>query len=83
MMMWICFAEKNQSRKILIRSGLTGSGTNLDIEHETILVKGGKRCGRLMSEFPNTVPIINDALDLLKTEKRPVAVCWGFHDFGQ
>ncbi len=57
-----------------------GKWTDLDIEHEKILVKGAKDVN-LDVRISRHGPIINDSLDLLKTEKRPVAVSWGFHDF--
>jgi len=57
-----------------------GRWTDLEIEHEIIKVKGGKDVN-LKIRISRHGPIINDFLDTLNQEKKPVAVSWGFHDF--
>ncbi|MBU1194249.1 MAG: penicillin acylase family protein [Proteobacteria bacterium] len=56
-----------------------GKWTDLKIEHEIIKVKNEKDL-ILTVRSSKHGPIINDILDPLNTEKRPVAVSWGFHD---
>ena len=57
-----------------------GRWTDLIIEHETIRVKGEKDLDLKVRQSRHG-PIINDAMDLLGHEKKPVAVSWVFHDF--
>ncbi len=57
-----------------------GRWADLEIEHETIKVKGEADLN-IDVRISRHGPIINDTLDLLSAEKLPVAVSWGFHDF--
>lgn len=57
-----------------------GRWTDLSIEQETIKIKGQDDLVITLRRSRHG-PIINDALELLGEEKRPVAVSWGFHDF--
>ncbi|MDA3918310.1 MAG: penicillin acylase family protein [Deltaproteobacteria bacterium] len=57
-----------------------GKWTDLKIEHEIIKVKNEKDLV-LKVRMSKHGPIINDILDTLNKEKRPVAVFWAFHDF--
>jgi len=58
-----------------------GKWTDLEIEHEIIKVKNEKDLV-LNVRISRHGPIINDILDPLNKEKKPVAVSWAFHDFG-
>jgi penicillin G amidase len=57
-----------------------GQWTDLDSQDEIIKVKNEPDLVVTVRRSHHG-PIINDVLDPLNTEKRPVAVSWAFHDF--
>ena len=57
-----------------------GRWQDLVIDREVIRVKDEKDVV-VKVRISKHGPVINDAMDMLNQEKRPVAVSWGFHDF--
>ena len=57
-----------------------GKWVDLRIETETIKVKGQDDI-QLKVRRSKHGPILNDAINTIKDEKEPIALCWAFHDF--